>query len=119
MSISIILGPFTIICLIIGFAFISCGWLLRKYPPKKINQWYGYRTPSSRMSQERWDFAQKYSASSAIRTGLIFILIGFIGLFIEVPNDKSVWLALVTLVFGVTFLILRVESAIKKKFSNR
>ena len=116
MSISIILGPFTIICILAGFVFIMGGWILRKYPPKTINHWYGYRTPASKMNQQRWDFAQKYSAGCAIETGLILILIGFMGTFIEVPEEKSVWLALVTTVFAVAFLVLRVESAIKRKF---
>ena len=38
------------------------GIVFWKYPPKKINGLYGYRTTRSRKSQEAWDFAQRYSA---------------------------------------------------------
>ena len=45
----------TLILTVIGLVF----WM---YPPKKINEFYGYRTTRSRKSQEAWDFAQRYSA---------------------------------------------------------
>ena len=38
------------------------AWLLKKYPPKKINHLYGYRTKRSMKSQFTWDSANKYSA---------------------------------------------------------
>ena len=38
------------------------GVVFWTYPPKKINEFYGYRTTRSRKSQEAWDFAQRYSA---------------------------------------------------------
>ena len=44
-----------LIILVVGVVF----WM---YPPKKINEFYGYRTTRSRKSQEAWDFAQRYSA---------------------------------------------------------
>ena len=44
-----------LIILVVGIVF----WM---YPPKKINEFYGYRTTRSRKSQEAWDFAQRYSA---------------------------------------------------------
>ena len=42
--------------------FLVVGIVFWKYPPKKINEFYGYRTTRSRKSQEAWDFAQRYSA---------------------------------------------------------
>jgi hypothetical protein len=36
------------------------GIVFWTYPPKKINEFYGYRTTRSRKSQEAWDFAQKW-----------------------------------------------------------
>ena len=44
-----------LILTVVGVVF----WM---YPPKKINEFYGYRTTRSRKSQEAWDFAQRYSA---------------------------------------------------------
>ena len=38
------------------------GVIFWMYPPKKINDFYGYRTTRSRKSQEAWSCAQRYSA---------------------------------------------------------
>ena len=71
------------------------------------------------MNQDRWDFAQKYSASWIIRTGLALILLGSIGLFIEISYEKSVWLALISVIFTTSFMIMKVERAIRKKFNDQ
>ena len=42
-----------LILMVVGIVF----WM---YPPKKINEFYGYRTTRSRKSQEAWDFVQKW-----------------------------------------------------------
>ena len=53
----------TLILTVMGVVF----WM---YPPKKINEFYGYRTTRSRKSQEAWDFAQRYSAKLMTIFGL-------------------------------------------------
>ena len=58
----------TLILTVIGFAF----WM---YPPKQINEFYGYRTTRSRKSQEAWDFAQRYSAKLMTIFGLAALIV--------------------------------------------
>lgn len=53
-----------LICIAIG------GAILRFFPPKKINSFYGYRTPRSMKNQENWDFAQKYAGQLMLSWGL-------------------------------------------------
>jgi len=36
-----------------GLIFILAGFIMLKFPPKKINSLYGYRTSSSMKNQER------------------------------------------------------------------
>jgi len=52
-----------LILTMVGVLFWMC-------PPKKINDFYGYRTTRSRKSQESWDFAQRYSAKLMMVFGL-------------------------------------------------
>ena len=54
--------------MVVGLVF----WM---YPPKKINEFYGYRTTRSRKSQEAWDFAQKYSAKMMTVLGLVALIV--------------------------------------------
>ena len=52
-----------------GIVFWMC-------PPKKINEFYGYRTTRSRKSQEAWDFAQRYSAKLMTIFGFAALIVG-------------------------------------------
>ena len=58
----------TLILTVVGVVF----WM---YPPKKINEFYGYRTTRSRKSQEAWDFAQRYSAKLMTIFGFAALLV--------------------------------------------
>ena len=51
------------------------GIVFWMYPPKKINEFYGYRTTRSRKSQEAWDFAQRYSAKLMTIFGLAALIV--------------------------------------------
>ena len=61
---------------LIGVLFILIGALQRFLPPKKINRWYGYRTPNARIDQETWDAGNRYSAIYMMRLGLVYYIIG-------------------------------------------
>ena len=58
----------TLILTVVGVVFWMC-------PPKKINEFYGYRTTRSRKSQEAWDFAQRYSAKLMTIFGLAALIV--------------------------------------------
>ena len=55
-------NPLFLIPLMSGLLFCIAGYVMFKFPPKKINSLYGYRTTSSMISKDRCDFSQKYSA---------------------------------------------------------
>ena len=63
---------------LIGLLFVLIGLLQKYLPPKKINRWYGYRTPTARTSQQTWDEGNRYSANYMIKAGLILLVVGFI-----------------------------------------
>jgi uncharacterized membrane protein len=48
------------------------------FPPKKINTWYGFRTPSSQKNQQTWDIANKYAALYCIKAGGILMIAGIL-----------------------------------------
>ena len=101
-----------------GLIFIIAGIILLKFPPKKINGIYGYRTSSSMKDQTRWDFAQIYSSKEMIKIGLLLALFGLIGLIYH-PNEKTgMILGMGFLISMVVLILIRVELAIKKKFKK-
>ena len=58
-----------------ALTLLVVGIVFWKYPPKKINEFYGYRTTLSRKSQEAWDFAQRYGAKLMTMFGLAALVV--------------------------------------------
>jgi uncharacterized membrane protein len=102
-----------------GSVFILAGIIMLKFPPKKINNIYGYRTPSSMKNQERWDFSQKYSANELIKWGGFLSISSLIGLYYKPTENTETVIGVTLLILTVGILILRVEKAIKMKFGNK
>ncbi len=104
-------------CLFAGMAFYITGNLLRMYPPKKINRWYGYRTPSSMRSKERWDFAQVFAAKEMIKQGFLLTVFGvFTGFFFEFEETTNIVLIVSVLLVSSISMIVFTERALKRNF---
>lgn len=115
-SFSITTSELFLLFLVFGLIFMVAGGLLRKYPPKNRNFLYGYRTSSSMKSQERWDFAQSYSAKAMIRLGIIHLLLALTTLFISVPENYAVMGGIILSLVLVLLMVLQIEKVIRKKF---
>lgn len=112
----IIENPLFIIPILTGFIFSAAGLIMFKYPPKTINSLYGYRTASSMKSQERWDFAQSYSAKKLIRWGLILMLAALTGCFYTLPGAFGVIVGLLLMIVYVAIPVLKTEKELRKRF---
>ncbi len=111
------MNPIFLFLAITGISFVFLGAILRKYPPKRINHLYGYRTKSSMGSQDRWDHAQAYSASEMIKQGTI---LGVLGLLLAITTDmdeiSSVVIFVLLLSTCCVALFLRTERSLKDTF---
>ena len=101
-----------------GLIFVVVGIIMYKFPPKKINGIYGYRTSNSMKSQERWDFAQIYSAKQMMKYGGLLSLSGIIGLLFQPSENISTGLGLGLMISMVILLLTRVERKLKYKFND-
>ena len=100
--------------LCVGIVFILAGVILYVFPPKKINGLYGYRTQTSMQSQQKWDFAQTYSAKIMMLTGLIFTLIApSKGLF-KTNESVDLGIGMFCMIVGSILMIVVVEKALRK-----
>lgn len=100
-----------------GIIFIITGFIMLKFPPKKINMLYGYRTNRSMKNQEQWDFSQKYSAKLLMLCGLFLTLISNISLLITLNNKAKLFISLALIIGSVIFLLFKTENELKKRFS--
>lgn len=104
--------------LLVGVIFVIAAVVVYIFPPKKINNFYGYRTASSMKSQEAWDFSQRYSAVFMFWIGLVLLGSSLINLLLPMSQNADVILGSVLIVVGCVFLIWSTEKNIKKKFPN-
>lgn len=88
-----------------GVVLMLAGFLMLKFPPKRINGLYGYRTSSSMKSQERWGFSQKFSSTEMIKLGALLTLSSIFGLIFK-PDDKiGMFLGLGLMILVIVFFI--------------
>jgi uncharacterized membrane protein len=104
-----------------GLMYLLLGIYGLKFPPPKINAIYGYKTKRSMLSQERWDFAQNYSAKECIRWSLVLILISIAGLSLY-NMDLMMAGVFAAMILNITLLIIvfiRTERALRTRFGER
>jgi uncharacterized membrane protein len=100
-------------------AFYITGNLLRMYPPKKINRWCGYRTPSSMKSQERWNFAQVFAAKEMTKQGFLLTIFGILsGFFFRFDETTNIIIVVSVILVSSIAMIVFTERALKKNFQD-
>jgi uncharacterized membrane protein len=104
---------------LLGIVFTSIALIMVKFPPKKINQLYGYRTPRSMKNQESWDFTQQYSSIKMIKGGLFLFFFSFLKIVIPFSESVELILGFGSLLLVIIYFIVSTEKAIKKKFPNQ
>ncbi len=115
-------NPLFLIPLTTGLIFVVTGFVMLKFPPKKINYFYGYRTANSMKNQARWDFAQTYSAKEMIKYGWVLLLISLVGIIFQPEKGAETLIGTGVMIFIfmviVIALIMKVEKEIKNKFGG-
>lgn len=101
--------------LLIGSIFFISGLISHFFPPKKINQWYGYRTTRSMKNQHNWDLAQRFSTHKMIQGSLVLILISFFKIVITTTETTEVWIGVLSSIGVVAYVLLSTENELKKK----
>ena len=105
-----------IISLLTGIVLLIMSFIMYKFPPKKINIFYGYRTPASMQNQQTWDFAQKDSASRMFSLGGIMIITAFLNLFVKISQGISTIIGVALMISGLFVAVFLTEKAIKRNF---
>ena len=116
---NIMTNPLVLILSISGLIFLLAGFIQQRFPPKKINHLYGYRTSNSMKSQESWDFAQEYSAKKMMKMGAYITALGLLAWSIDLQLLWSVWIALIIITIGPILMLLQVEAELKKRFPKK
>ena len=115
-----------VLIMILPIAEIVVGIMFYKNPIPQ-NGILGYRTPSSQMSQETWDFAQKYCGKVCMIGGILLVAIDAVLAFVVLPmlalNTKEISnLVNISVTVEAIFMFLlplsMVEHSLKKNFDD-
>jgi uncharacterized membrane protein len=87
--------------LVLGVVILIAGIILLLFPPKEINNIYGYRTSSSMRNKDNWDRANKYCSRLLIIFGIIILLLSLV--------FKSTIITLITLGVSIILTFILVE----------
>lgn len=104
--------------LLTGIIFMVTAAIVYRFPPKKINYLYGYRTSASMKSQESWDFAQRYSSIKMFQAGTAMLFMSLFGLVLPFDENTNFIIGIFLMLPTCVFLFLTTERALKKKFPN-
>ena len=116
---NVMTNPLVLILCISGLIFLLAGFIQQRFPSKKINHLYGYRTSNSMKSQESWDFAQEYSAKKMMKMGAYITTLSLLAWSIDFQSSWSVWIALVIVTISPLLMLLQVETELKKRFPKK
>lgn len=100
--------------LLLGPLLLVLAFIYKKFPPKKINSFYGYRTPRSMRSQESWDCANLFSANAFIIVSALICLVQVIFYSLMNSKDSILWSS-GFLVAGLIAIIPLTEIHLRKK----
>jgi uncharacterized membrane protein len=87
-----------------------------KFPPKKINRLYGYRTPKAMQNQQIWDFANTtFNQTFLMYSG--FSLLGGL-LLANFSVIELTWEPMVLVMLSLVVSIIKTERALNDNFTD-
>ena len=93
------------------------GWLLKKFPPKKINHLYGYRTQKSMKNQSTWEAANAYSSLVFFKVSLYCFFIPVV-LYFLFPQ-LNVLITIITNTLLLLYVLYATEKYLKSRFDTQ
>ena len=102
---------------LIGSLMLLISCVFAKYPPKKINDLYGYRTKRSMRNQDCWDFANRHSIRLIWKTSLLTCIVQAIGV-ILLDEGVALLTATIVLVTTLIYSVYLTEKELKNTFDK-
>ncbi len=80
---------------------LGLSWYYKKKPPKKINEFYGFRTRRTMANQDIWDVANKRNAQDLWQFALYLTAFSIILIVLNVPYAIIIHLAALLIGLGI------------------
>tara|TARA_B100001093_G_scaffold165709_1_gene158269 strand:- start:3063 stop:3395 length:333 start_codon:yes stop_codon:yes gene_type:complete len=100
---------FSLILVVSGIIFRLAAFLHKRFPPKQINFFYGYRTRSSMKNIESWNFAQSLTSRKMKNMSFCLIGLGLIMSFVKLEMLLSLWIGTTIVISMVVLMIFKLK----------
>ena len=108
-------NPLTYVLTTNGILFLL-SIIFWKFPPKKINNFYGYRTHRSMLNEDIWQFANAtFNNNFIIYSGISFIAAL---IFVYFSSVEISWQPMVLVFLSIAVSIIKTERALKDNFTE-
>lgn len=87
-----------------------------KFPPKKINNWYGYRTYKTMQNEEIWNFANNTFNHSLIKySGIAFVASLILA---TISSSNLSWQPMLLVILTILVCVIITEKSLKEHFTD-
>ncbi|MFD2513643.1 SdpI family protein [Pontibacter locisalis] len=100
-----------------GLLVLMIGFILYKWPPKRINWFWGFRTHYSMRNMENWQEGNRYYAKLILGIGVVSILISWICYYL-LPLLASLLLPIGFMIILFMLSILLTNEHLKRKYGK-
>lgn len=109
------MNPITYVLTTNGVLFII-SIIFWKFPPKKINNFYGYRTPKAMQNEKIWTFANKTFNETFLKFSGFSFLAAL--LFATFSTEELTWQPMVFVALAILVSIIKTERSLKDNFTD-
>ncbi|MFS4492957.1 SdpI family protein [Maribacter sp. 2308TA10-17] len=96
--------------------FLIAAFLWKKFPPKTISHFYGYRTRRTMSNQDIWDYANQIGPKMFLTLGLVLLIITVLGYLIF--SQKVILIVIFAMLIGIGVGMFWCETQLNKYFDK-
>lgn len=94
------------------------GWLCKEHPPKKINNFYGYRTKRSKQCMDAWMDGHFYVGDMCIKLGYLWLALTIIVMACVMRSPSDVIASITGIIICIQVLSMILPIIFTEKYLN-
>ena len=110
------MNPYIYVLTVNGLLFFL-SILFHFFPPKKINNLYGYRTHRTMQNEDVWNFSNSLFTKTLLKYSAISFIAALVLAYLY-PNLMSSWFPMAFLFFTLLVCIITTEKALNENFDQ-
>lgn len=105
--------------LLAGLAFLIMGYMIRRFPPKSIKTWYGYRSFYSTQNIDTWHAANAHAAYISRKIGILLLVFGIAcAIFFSAQTELFFYITISPVVVGALYMVGYTEWRLGQEFDE-